>query len=654
MKLSFRRCVRYLLRQCVWLVAVTIPASGQTGAPVEELRGVDEAMQAFMQQWNAPGGAMAVAKGGRLIYARGFGMADVEAGQPVEPDSLFRIGSVSKTVTAMAVAKLVEDGKLHLDEKALDILEEYRDAAVDPRALNVTVWHLLTQTSGLILEEDELPPASELAAAGAPLPLTGDFFIRLALAQPLAFDPGEQYLYLSLNAVLLGKIIEKKTGEPYETYMRNHVLGPMGITRMRLGRPFATQRAIGEVRYYDSPGSPEIEPYYPNASGLSPQPYGGVPMEALGATGAWIASPIDLVRFATAIDGSRPPRYLSPQTVQQVLARPASWPEVAQGWYGFGWVVQPTEGDRLWWHNGAMNGSAALLLHSDALAVDVAVTFNTLWAEDEDAFFVSLFDGLLPALAGVRRWPSNDLFPYYYEPSSPRVFAGGVVSAAGLQPGPIAPGQLVSLFGLGLGPERAAGAEFDSQGRLTTELDGVSVTFNGVPAPLLLASDGQITAAVPYGVEPGEAEVVVGRSGASSEPVRARVAASAPALFTESGDGRGQALAVNQDGALNSERNPAAPGTVVALYGTGAGAMHPAAGDGTLSLPPLAQIAAPVRVSVGGREAEVTYAGAAPLLVSGTFQVNVRIPSDVPSGPAAVSITIGDAANAQDATLAVR
>jgi uncharacterized protein (TIGR03437 family) len=639
MKLALRHHVLVLFCQTAWLTAFILPASAQTGVAADSMRAFDDGTQAFMSRWGIPGAALAVAKDGKLIYARGYGLADTATKQPVEPDSLFRIGSVSKTLTVMGALKLVEEGKLHLDDKVFDILDEYREAAVDPRALKITIRHLMTHASGLALEEDTLPPASELVAMGIPLPLTADMFIRQALSQPLIFDPGTGYAYLSLNAVLLSKIVEKTVHTPYETYMRTRVLGPMGITRMRLGRPFATQRAIGEVHYYDFPGSPEVEPYYPNAPAHVPQPYGGVPMEALGATGAWIASPIDLLRFVTAVDGSRQPRLLKPETVREMLARSAVWPPDAVAWYGLGWVVQLAEGDRIWWHNGAMNGASAYVMHSEAMNLDVAVTFNSM-AQEEDAFFGDLFSTVAEAIAATPTWPANDLFPVYYEPTSPHVFAGGLVSAAGLQPGPIAPGQLVALFGAKLGPKRPAASL-----ALKTDLGGTRVMFNGIPARLVYASEEQVEAVVPSTISVADGvEVIVEHSGDQAAPVRARTASSAPALFTVTGDSRGQVWALNRDWSANSDRNPAAKGSIVSLFGTGAGEAQPQGRNSRLA----------VSVTVGGKPAQVLYAGTALLPVPGVFQVNVRIPPDAPSGAAAVAITVGDATNQQDVTIAVR
>jgi uncharacterized protein (TIGR03437 family) len=139
-------------------------------------------------------------------------------------------------------------------------------------------------------------------------------------------------------------------------------------------------------------------------------------------------------------------------------------------------------------------------------------------------------------------------------------------------------------------------------------------------------------------------EVIVEHSGDQAAPVRARTASSAPALFTVTGDSRGQAWALNRDWSVNSDRNPAAKGSIVSLFGTGAGEAQPQGRNSRLA----------VSVTVGGKPAQVLYAGTALLPVPGVFQVNVRIPPDAPSGAAAVAITVGDATNQQDVTIAVR
>jgi uncharacterized protein (TIGR03437 family) len=139
-----------------------------------------------------------------------------------------------------------------------------------------------------------------------------------------------------------------------------------------------------------------------------------------------------------------------------------------------------------------------------------------------------------------------------------------------------------------------------------------------------------------------------------SDPLSLPAAPAAPALFTADGSGKGQALALNQDGTLNSAANPAGAASIVTVYGTGFGATSPISTDGVLASPDLDSIVLPVRITVAGKEAKVTYAGSAPGLVAGISQINFQIPEGLKSGDAAVVAIAGDFASAPAATIAVK
>ncbi len=198
----------------------------------------------------------------------------------------------------------------------------------------------------------------------------------------------------------------------------------------------------------------------------------------------------------------------------------------------------------------------------------------------------------------------------------PRIAAGGVVNAASYAPPPVAVGEIVVIFG-----ERFGSAET------------VKVLFDSVPAAIVYATPGQIAATVPGSVgNRTTTSLVVQDEGVGSPPVVLPVAAAAPGLFTADASGQGQAAALNQDYSINSAENPAAPGSVLQLYGTG---------GGVLSLDDLPRVTLPVSVAVDGVAAEVLYAGAAPGLPEGALQVNVRIPPETHPGAASVELTIG-------------
>jgi uncharacterized protein (TIGR03437 family) len=219
-------------------------------------------------------------------------------------------------------------------------------------------------------------------------------------------------------------------------------------------------------------------------------------------------------------------------------------------------------------------------------------------------------------------------------PVSAAIAVSTVTNAASNLAGPVAPGELVVIYGSGLGGVR-------------------TVLFNGVAAPLLYATPGQVEAVAPYAVSGGSVQVVAQNAGAASAPVAVVAAPTAPGVFTADGSGRGQAAAVNQDGTRNGTAAPAAAGSVLSLYATGEGQTLPAGVDGKPASAPLPQPVAPVTATIGGVPAVVRYAGGAPGLIAGVMQVNVVVPGGV-SGTALVALTVGGVASQGGVTVAVR
>jgi uncharacterized protein (TIGR03437 family) len=231
-----------------------------------------------------------------------------------------------------------------------------------------------------------------------------------------------------------------------------------------------------------------------------------------------------------------------------------------------------------------------------------------------------------------------------------------VLSQNGIVNGASFAGEIVTLFGSRMGPGNLAPFLLDSSGRVPTALAGTRVFFAGQAAPLLYVSAGQIGAIVPYGLgaQPN-VDVVVESAGVRSEPVRVPIAAAAPGLFTIDASGKGQAAALNQDGTVNGRSAPVRAGDVIVFFGTGEGQTLPAGVDGTLTGAEPARPVLPVKVTIGGKEGTVLYAGGAPGLVAGLVQVNVRVPADVVAGDAVpVVMSVGTATGAAGVTISVR
>ncbi|MBX9599579.1 MAG: SBBP repeat-containing protein [Bryobacteraceae bacterium] len=215
-----------------------------------------------------------------------------------------------------------------------------------------------------------------------------------------------------------------------------------------------------------------------------------------------------------------------------------------------------------------------------------------------------------------------------------------VVSGAGFVRGPVAPGQIVSIFGSGFGPPVALGTQINEDGLVATTLGETEVTFEGFPAPLFFVRDDQINAQVPYEVSGRRtATLRVRYRGQAGRERVVQIVPAAPSIVTIDGDIT-RAVVLNQDGTVNSASNPARAGDVVVFFATGEGDTRPNGVTGRPAAAPLPVPAAPVVVRIGGAVAQTRYAGAAPGFV-GLMQVNAVVPP-VPAGRVPVVLTIGD------------
>lgn len=231
---------------------------------------------------------------------------------------------------------------------------------------------------------------------------------------------------------------------------------------------------------------------------------------------------------------------------------------------------------------------------------------------------------------------------------------GGVLNSASYQSGAVAPGEIVTILGSGLGPATLVSYIVTPDGFYVNTLANTQVTFDGTPAALVYVQANQVSAIVPYSVAGhGTTRVVVSYNGVPTNTVTLPVVASAPAIFSVDGSGKGQAAILNEDGTNNSPDSPAQAGSIIVLYATGAGQTQPAGVDGKIAHDVQPTPVLPVSVSVGGLPADLIYAGAAQDAVAGMLQVSVRIPDGLASGAVPVTLTIG-AATGPVMTVAVR
>jgi len=209
--------------------------------------------------------------------------------------------------------------------------------------------------------------------------------------------------------------------------------------------------------------------------------------------------------------------------------------------------------------------------------------------------------------------------------------------------GTVAPGEIFTIYGTGLGPDTGMTAQI-SGGAVATALGGTRVLFDGLPAPLLWVQSSQINTVVPFAIQASSTAMTIERNGAAYGPWKLPVAPAVPGIFTIDSSGNGQAAVFNQDGTLNSASNPAHRGSVIVIYATGAGQMDPPMADGAIAplALPLPKPRLGIAVRVGGFDATLQYAGAAPGLVAGAIQVNALVPDGVPVGDAVSLVFYAD------------
>ncbi len=230
----------------------------------------------------------------------------------------------------------------------------------------------------------------------------------------------------------------------------------------------------------------------------------------------------------------------------------------------------------------------------------------------------------------------------------------GIVNAASYASGPLAPGEIVAILGQYLGPDTAAAGTVDPTGNLGTSLAGVEVRFNGIPAPLFAASSGLVTAVIPWEVAGTDSVTLqLSYNGAQAAPIKLALAETAPGIFSTDSSGRGNGAFPNEDGTLNSRENPAKAGSIITISGTGGGQTNPPSATGVIATGEAA-LTTQTSVTVAGKPARIDYAGAAPGAVSGAFQVRLRLPASLPSGPAAVVLTVGGQASQGTVTVSVQ
>jgi N-acyl-D-amino-acid deacylase len=380
------------------------PVQGKAGPGLEPL---DGAVLAVMDRHGIPGAALAIAKEGRLVYAKGFGWADLGDATAVGPLTLFGLASLSKPLTALAILLLIEQGQLGLDDRAFDILKHLqppRGARVDPRLSKITVRQLLNHSGGWDrgISGDPTNWSPQIARAlNVPLPITEEQFTSFMMTVPLDFDPGTQAHYSNVGYILLGQIVAKVSGQRYEEYVRRNVLAPAGVRRALLNAGNRLYFA-GEARRYLAGTNVQLPPM-------------DLPM--VRAAGGWASTAVDMVRVLTALDGSRGKQLLKEATYRQMLAPPPPplRPRKDGSYSGLGWpkVIPSAEG-LSYLHDGQFHGMRTFMKHS-AKGINWVLLFNVSMQPDQldDRIFAAALAEVHQRVEGFQQYPAVNLFDEY-------------------------------------------------------------------------------------------------------------------------------------------------------------------------------------------------------------------------------------------------
>jgi len=327
------------------------------------------------KHWELPGVSFACSYQGRLLYTYTTGFGNRTEGLPVDTSSLFRIASVSKLITAIAVMKLVEMGKLSITEPVFGPRGVIRDTtywhARDQQIYDITVEHLLRHQGGWTTYWGDPMFMPDVIRRHLDLdhPPDRDEIIGWALSRKLHFTPGTATAYSNLGYAILGKVIEEASGMTYEKFVQSFIFFPLGIRDIRPGKNEPGRSWEHEVAYY-SEADTLVSAFYDHEQQV-PLPYGQNDVETLGAAGEWVASAPALCRLVAGIDGDpEVPDILSKKSIRFLEGKPGIK-------FPVGWRYRERDGDLV--RTGSFAGTFAMIRKSSDGLVWVFLTNTRPW-----------------------------------------------------------------------------------------------------------------------------------------------------------------------------------------------------------------------------------------------------------------------------------
>ena len=357
----------------------------------QDLDHINSVVTAFMTKHNVAGSSLAIARNGKVVYAKGFGVMDKITNEPVKATSLFRIASVSKPITSAAIMMMLEKNPALLESKVFGqngiLGTEYGTQPYSDYVKQITVEQLLTHTAGFMMRKNGNDPmynTQHLADNHTEL-------IGWVLDSGTIVQPGTESAYSNFGYTVLGRVIEKLSGMSYESYVKEYILKPSGAKGMKIGSGRWWEKSLNEVTYYDNNGE-TTDTYYPSRHFYN--------RRRADAQGGWISSSVDLARFLVHFDGSSSKPDLISQSTYETMITPSP---VYNG-YAKGWTVSPNHKNI--WHTGGLPGTGAYVINvADTGKGEFTVVF----------LMSSKYENFSPMwwqiYHGVKNWPTNlDLF----------------------------------------------------------------------------------------------------------------------------------------------------------------------------------------------------------------------------------------------------
>lgn len=331
------------------------------------LTDLDEGIENKMTQYNIPALSIAIVKDEKLVYVKSYGFSDKDSNIIAANDDLYRIASISKSITAIAIFKLIQDGLLSIDQKVFGsngiLGNGYGDPPAESKKDLITVKHLLEHKSGWTNSPND-PMFTDTNYTQSQL------ITDLLANRPLTYNPGSTYYYLNFGYCVLGRVIEKITDMTYEDYVKSNILGQCGITEMKIGGNTLNDRYPKEVKYYQS----EFSPYKMNVTRMD-------------SHGGWIASSTDLARFIVRVDRNNSITDLISTTLLNEL------------YFRY----------NNWIFYGSLPGTSTILSRLNDTFSFVVLT-NTRTESNPDLILNDLYSTISDLINSISEWPSDDLF----------------------------------------------------------------------------------------------------------------------------------------------------------------------------------------------------------------------------------------------------